>query len=149
LDGRTYQPYDNDIFSLNERYSCAYARGLCLYLLDALDKQFILAINGSSETVSHNFVSLRTVAANFLAQQSVAILDYKRVAEECGMHGAVHCTSLNIRKQVESCLTTWPECADAFQVYTKASHKSMDWASDRQYRLLPKPFIAFHGNLFT
>jgi hypothetical protein len=119
-----------------------------LYLLDALDQQFILGTVGSSEVVSSTFTSLKTVAANFLAQQSATILDYKRVAEGNGMQGAIHCTPFKLQRGLESCLTTWPECADSFQIYSKAPDQlsTLDWVSDVQYQMFPKPFIPFHGN---
>jgi len=156
LDERTYWPSGTAI-PLTERYTIAYARGLCLWLLDALDQLFILATVGSeailatvgSEAIfTDNLMSVRSIAAKFLAQQSAAVLNYKQVAEKNRMRGALHCTSSKLRQQLEGCLTIWPECTEHFQICRKASEKSMEWVSDYHYQLLPKPFESFEGNLY-
>jgi len=151
LDERTYWPSNTGAIPLDEHYTCAYARGLSLCLLDALDQLFTLVTVGpSGSEVTNDFTSIRTIAAKFLAQQSAAILDYKRRAEQSGMQGATHhCTSSKLRQQLEGCLALWPECAEAFQICMKAAKKSMEWVSDCRYQLLPKPFVPFEGSLYA
>jgi hypothetical protein len=147
LDDRTYCPSGTAI-PLTERYTIAYARGLCLWLLDALDRLYVLATVGSEANFTDNLTSVGSIAAKFLAQQSAAILDYKQTAEKNGMRGALHCTSSKLRRQLEGCLTIWPECAEHFQICRKASEQSMEWVSDQHYQLLPRPVECIEGNIY-
>ena len=148
LDNRTYCP-SGPAIPLTERYTIAYARGLCLWLVEALDRLFVLATLGSEATVADNLTSVKSIAAKFLAQQSAVILNYKQMAEKSGMQGAAHCTSSKLQQQLEGCLRIWPECAKHFQICRRGSEQSMEWVSDHHYQLLPRPVECFEGNIYA